>query len=105
MRFLASSRRSLPRTWPGSLAQQTALSRLVAHDRAGDKWMLRHGPFDEAMFPQLGDHDWTLLVQDVEKWDADVNTAFKYAENTGQMAPIREQAGTFADSIKLWSAT
>ncbi len=32
-------------------------------------------------------------------------TAFKYAENTGQMAPIREQSGTFADSIKLWSAT
>jgi benzoyl-CoA reductase subunit C len=31
-------------------------------------------------------------------------TAFKFAENTGQMAPIREQAGTFADSIKLWSA-
>ena len=30
-------------------------------------------------------------------------TAFKFAENTGQMAPIREQAGTFADSIKLWS--
>jgi benzoyl-CoA reductase subunit C len=32
------------------------------------------------------------------------HTAFKYAENTGQMAPIREQTGTFADSIKLWSA-
>jgi benzoyl-CoA reductase subunit C len=31
-------------------------------------------------------------------------TAFKYAENAGQMQPIREQAGTFADSIKLWSA-
>ena len=30
-------------------------------------------------------------------------TSFKFAENTGQMAPIREQAGTFADSIKLWS--
>jgi len=29
-------------------------------------------------------------------------TAFKYAENSGQMQPIREQAGTFADSIKLW---
>jgi benzoyl-CoA reductase subunit C len=28
---------------------------------------------------------------------------FKYAENSGQMQPIREQAGTFADSIKLWS--
>ena len=30
--------------------------------------------------------------------------AFKYAENSGQMQPIREQAGTFTDSIKLWSA-
>ena len=29
--------------------------------------------------------------------------AFKYAKNSGQMQPIREQAGTFADSIKLWS--
>ncbi len=31
--------------------------------------------------------------------------AFKYAENSGQMQPIREQAGTFADSIKLWSGS
>lgn len=31
-------------------------------------------------------------------------TAFKYAENSGQLQPIREQAGTFSDSIKLWSA-
>ena len=29
-------------------------------------------------------------------------TAFKYSENTGQFQVIREQAGTFADSIKLW---
>jgi len=27
----------------------------------------------------------------------------QYAENSGQMQPIREQAGTFADTIKLWS--
>ena len=30
-------------------------------------------------------------------------TSFKFAENTGQFQVIREQAGTFADSIKLWS--
>jgi len=30
-------------------------------------------------------------------------TAFKYSEDTGQFQVIREQAGTFADSIKLWS--
>jgi benzoyl-CoA reductase subunit C len=29
--------------------------------------------------------------------------AFKYSENTGQFQTIREQAGTFADSLKLWS--
>jgi benzoyl-CoA reductase subunit C len=27
----------------------------------------------------------------------------QYAENSSQMQPIREQSGTFADSIKLWS--
>jgi len=30
-------------------------------------------------------------------------TAFKYSENSGQFQVIREQAGTFSDSIKLWS--
>jgi benzoyl-CoA reductase subunit C len=30
-------------------------------------------------------------------------TAVKYSENSGQFQVIREQAGTFADSIKLWS--
>ena len=44
------------------------------------------------------------MLQDVLSHNDVPHTAFKYAENTGQMAPIREQAGTFADSIKLWSA-
>ena len=30
-------------------------------------------------------------------------TAFKYSENSAQFQVIREQAGTFADSIKLWN--
>ena len=29
-------------------------------------------------------------------------TAFQFSENTGQYAVIREQVGTFSDSIKLW---
>jgi benzoyl-CoA reductase subunit C len=28
--------------------------------------------------------------------------AFQFAENTGQFQQFREQAGTFADAIKLW---
>ena len=30
-------------------------------------------------------------------------TSFKFAENTAQFQGIREQTGTFADSIKIWS--
>ncbi len=31
------------------------------------------------------------------------HTEFKYSEDTGQFGVIREQAGTFSDSIRLWS--
>jgi len=43
------------------------------------------------------------MLQSVLKKHGVPQIAFKYAENSGQMQPIREQAGTFADSIKLWS--
>src|SRR6187431_1137458 len=52
-----------PEDLAGLACEEAALSRLIAHDRAGDQWMVRHGPFEEELFPQLGDHDWTLLVQ------------------------------------------
>ncbi len=42
-----------------------------------------------------------MLVDKMSEHDIP-NISFKYAENSGQMQPIREQAGTFADSIKLW---
>ena len=40
--------------------------------------MLRHGPFPEEMFPGMPHHDWTLLVQDVDKWDADVGALLEH---------------------------
>ena len=47
--------------------------------------------------------DQPMLVKAVEAAGVP-HTSFKYAENTGQFQVIREQAGTFADSIKLWGA-
>jgi 50S ribosomal protein L16 3-hydroxylase len=61
-----------PEDLAGLACEEAALSRLIAHNRAEDQWLVQHGPFDEALFPQLGDHDWTLLVQDVDKWDSDI---------------------------------
>jgi len=46
--------------------------------------------------------DQPMIVRAIEKHKVPW-TAFKYAENNGQFQVIREQAGTFADSIKLWS--
>ena len=46
--------------------------------------------------------DQPMMVSAVERTGVPW-TAFKYAENSGQFQVIREQAGTFADAIKLWS--
>ena len=61
-----------PEDLAGLACEEFALSRLVRHDRARDAWEVRQGPFPEDLFPTLGERDWTLLVQDVDKWDADV---------------------------------
>ncbi|NUS37690.1 MAG: cupin domain-containing protein [Lysobacter sp.] len=61
-----------PEDLAGLACEEVALSRIVLHDRANDRWTLRHGPFAEEEFPGMPRQDWTLLVQDVDKWDADV---------------------------------
>jgi 50S ribosomal protein L16 3-hydroxylase len=61
-----------PEDLAGLACEEAALSRLVRHERASDGWSVRHGPFAEADFPSLPRQDWTLLVQDVDKWDGDV---------------------------------
>ena len=61
-----------PEDLAGLACEDGVLARLVEHDRGTDAWTVRHGPFAEADFPGLPAHDWTLLVQDVDKWDADV---------------------------------
>nr|WP_238333389.1 cupin domain-containing protein [Luteimonas marina] len=61
-----------PEDLAGLACEELALSRLIRHDRARDAWQVRTGPFPEELFPTLGERDWTLLVQDVDKWDADV---------------------------------
>src|SRR5690606_16434214 len=61
-----------PADLAGPASEETALSGLIRHDRGKDAWQVQTGPFPEALFPTLGERDWTLLVQDVDKWDADV---------------------------------
>ncbi len=61
-----------PEDLAGLACEDGVLARIINYDRANDAWTLRSGPFAEDEFPGMPDHDWTLLVQDVDKWDADV---------------------------------
>ena len=61
-----------PEDLAGLACEDAALSRLVTYNRKKDQWQLRSGPFAEEEFPTLGKKDWTLLVQDMDKWDLDV---------------------------------
>jgi len=61
-----------PNDLAGLACEEAALSRLVLHDARRDRWTLRNGPFAETDFGKLPARDWTVLVQDVDKWDADV---------------------------------
>jgi 50S ribosomal protein L16 3-hydroxylase len=61
-----------PEDLAGLACEELALSRIVVHDPRRDRWILRNGPFAEHDFAGLPKTHWTLLVQDVDKWDADV---------------------------------
>jgi 50S ribosomal protein L16 3-hydroxylase len=61
-----------PEDLAGLACEDGVLARLIEHNTRDDSWRVRHGPFAEDDFPGLPDHDWTLLVQDVDKWDGDV---------------------------------
>ena len=56
----------------GLACEEGALARLIVHDEKRDRWHVSSGPLGEADFAGTPNRNWTLLVQDVDKWDADV---------------------------------
>jgi 50S ribosomal protein L16 3-hydroxylase len=61
-----------PEDLAGLACEEAALARIVLHDRKHDRFTLRNGPLAERDFAKLPKTHWTLLVQDVDKWDMDV---------------------------------
>ncbi|MGY0612343.1 JmjC domain-containing protein [Luteimonas sp. A501] len=61
-----------PEDLAGLACEEGVLARIIEHDRAADAWNVRLGPFAEEVFPAMPRQDWTLLVQDVDKWDPDI---------------------------------
>jgi 50S ribosomal protein L16 3-hydroxylase len=56
----------------GLACEPAVLARLIVHDEKRDRWHVNSGPLSEADFAKTPSTGWTLLVQDVDKWDADV---------------------------------
>lgn len=54
-----------PEELAGLACEDDIESRLISQQ--GERWQLQHGPFDDADFAALPEHDWTLLVQDADK--------------------------------------
>ena len=62
----------------GLACEPYALARLIVHDTASDRWSVENGPIPEARFGELPDSNWTLLVQDVDKWDPEVAAVLEH---------------------------
>jgi 50S ribosomal protein L16 3-hydroxylase len=61
-----------PEDLAGLACEDAALSRLIVRDPRTSSWKVRSGPIAEGDFAKLPKTHWTLLVQDVDKWDMDV---------------------------------
>ena len=85
-------------------------STLYEGDPAAKRWLLKEqvaaARADGVIFAAASFCDPALLDRPMLKAGAEEAgipcSAFQFAENTGQFQQFREQAGTFADSIKLW---
>ena len=55
----------------GLACEELSLARLIIHDEKRDRWLVNSNPSEDD-FAKTPDSNWTLLVQDVDKWDQDV---------------------------------
>lgn len=58
-------------TLAGLSLDEDIKSRLVITVPEGGQWTCEYGPFEEGRFATLGKKNWSLLVQDVEKYHTD----------------------------------
>lgn len=61
----------------GLACEEGIEARLIEENGHDKAWQVSHGPFDEATFSRLPEHDWTLLVQAVDHYVPDVANLLK----------------------------
>ncbi len=105
----------------GLACEEMAESRLVTGSIEAANWTVTHGPFSDADFSALPEENWTLLVQDVEKHYAPLQTLLRqfsfipnwrlddlmisYAATGGSVGPHTDQYDVFllqAEGTRCW---
>ncbi len=70
-------------TLAGLALEDDIKSRIITNSAAGNDWTCEHGPFDEDRFDDIGEQNWSLLVQNVEQYHTDTADLLKHF----QMSP------------------
>lgn len=65
-------------TLAGLSLEEDVKSRIVTTAPERGKWECEHGPFDENRFDNIGDTNWSLLVQNVEQYHSDTANLLKH---------------------------
>ncbi len=55
----------------GLSLEEDIKSRIITNDPDKGSWTCHHGAFDEKIFTELGEENWSLLVQNVEQYHTD----------------------------------
>jgi len=62
----------------GLALEEDIKSRIITNNDAGNEWSCEHGPFEDDRFDDIGDKNWSLLVQNVEQYHTETAALLKY---------------------------
>lgn len=65
-------------TLAGLALEEDIKSRIITNNEAGNDWACEHGPFADDRFDDIGDQNWSLLVQNVEQYHTETAELLKH---------------------------
>ncbi len=65
-------------TLAGLALEEDIKSRLIKNNEDGNKWVCEHGPLNEDVFDDIGNKNWSILVQNVEQYHKDTANLLPY---------------------------
>lgn len=95
----------------GLSMEEEVKSRLVRKGKKKSDWTCDHGPFEETDFAELGEEDWSLLVQNIDQYHDETAELLKYFNFSprwllddimASFSPIGGTVGAHTDSYHVF---